>query len=1338
MLRANDYVGIPYVPRGLTREGVDCWGLVRLVYRDLYGITLPAGPDQYDPGDGPAVAAIFSGPPRDDWRLAEVPEEGDVALFQVMGWPSHIGVICAPGAMLHAREGHAVCVERIDTGRWKHRLVGVYRHVERDTRAAVALIGRPHPLRTTTLLGVAQAGTTLEEMIRAECDRAGVPAELVDTQGHAWLEGEYIPADKWSRCVPAPGQRVEYRIFPAGGGNLLRNLLLLVVVVVTAIYAPQIGGFLANTFGGSAAAWTAASAAVMTMAGSMLVNAIAPIRPPEQDVDADQGKRRNRLQGGSNRAEPYGSIPVVLGQHRFTPPLAAETYVETEGSETFLRMVVCWGYGPLSVSDIRIGDTKLELFEDVDQAHISGTGTETTAQWNDFHRIYGQDVDQEVVNVKLTKHTNIERTISSDVDELLLNFHFPNGLWKTPVEGENAGNVDAVRVAIRVEYRVKDSGSWSTAGTTSPARTLTLPNSYQLAIVDYNNTSSADASWWNSTYGTTNTNLHTHVTKDLWRWYLVGLDSANNVVIRAGSPTDRKDQDPSAAVVTILRDLGYVGSQAWFSNGNFVYTRIPAAPDLIPLWEVCVLEDSIVDTRDVRRFSAAAPGSDVYDTGGEWVPPATRTAGIVSGGALSYTGATITVASCVVARSSAHAVDIERSTKDSFDIALRIGVPRAAYDVRVNLRTDDSNEGTYPSGNDAYIYRDCYWTTVTGFTNQNPIVPPKPLAMSAFRIRASNQLNGSLEGITGTVRSICPDYLHSSATWSTRHTRNPASLFRYVLQHPANAVPVPDSGIDLTTLVRWHRFCMLRGYHFDNVEVGTARPLLDILRDIAAAGRASPTLVDGKWSVVIDEPKPVIVQAFTPHNSWGFQGSRQLPRMPHALRVRFYNRARGYQPDEMTVYADGYTAVNATLFERIELPGVTEANSIRAFARFHIAQMQLRPDLYTLNVDAEHLICTRGDRVRVTHDVPLWGRGSGRITEIARNGSNQITSITLDESMTLLSAGEAYTLRVRKSNGAQITCAISAPVTSGEYSTLTVTTPFVDAGVARGNLVLFGLTSSESVDLLVQSIEPGPNHTARITLVDYAPAVFTADTETIPAWDSQITLPPVLRRRGIQLVPTLRDIRSDERALLVTASGSLQPQIQLSYGASSNARARAITHTEVQIARGAATDTGLVWRQAALVRLQQRDVTIRPVREGQAYVLRMRFVTETGQTGPWSELIEHTVTGRTNPPAPVTGATYQILNQFFTIDWNDNDELDLAGYEVRKTNTGWGTGGHVWRGRASGCRLNLRTLGLTASQTFYIRAYDRGRRYSATSAAVGATLTKPAAPRVTASLGSAA
>ena len=56
----NDYIGVPFRDGGCGRSGADCWGLVRLVYRERFGIALPGRVLVPDQGQGIRLVLIKS------------------------------------------------------------------------------------------------------------------------------------------------------------------------------------------------------------------------------------------------------------------------------------------------------------------------------------------------------------------------------------------------------------------------------------------------------------------------------------------------------------------------------------------------------------------------------------------------------------------------------------------------------------------------------------------------------------------------------------------------------------------------------------------------------------------------------------------------------------------------------------------------------------------------------------------------------------------------------------------------------------------------------------------------------------------------------------------------------------------------------------------------------------------------------------------------------------------------------------------------------------------------------------------------------------------------------
>ncbi|ODN68543.1 NlpC/P60 family protein [Methylobrevis pamukkalensis] len=129
---SESYIGLPFAEKGRTREGLDCWGLVRLVLAEQCGIELPG----YD-ADYACVAevreiaaALGKAQASADWLPVLPGSERvfDVALFRRGRLEGHVGVIVERGRVLHVARGRAAAIERLSAAHLVSVHVGTFRH----------------------------------------------------------------------------------------------------------------------------------------------------------------------------------------------------------------------------------------------------------------------------------------------------------------------------------------------------------------------------------------------------------------------------------------------------------------------------------------------------------------------------------------------------------------------------------------------------------------------------------------------------------------------------------------------------------------------------------------------------------------------------------------------------------------------------------------------------------------------------------------------------------------------------------------------------------------------------------------------------------------------------------------------------------------------------------------------------------------------------------------------------------------------------------------------------------------------------------------------------------
>lgn len=432
---------------------------------------------------------------------------------------------------------------------------------------------------------------------------------------------------------------------------------------------------------------------------------------------------------------------------------------------------------------------------------------------------------------------------------------------------------------------------------------------------------------------------------------------------------------------------------------------------------------------------------------------------------------------------------------------------RGRYDIRLTrLRPEDTSTQRQSRSS---------WVALQTLRPEYPIAFGKPLALVGLRIKATYQLQGALDSFNAIGARICLDWDQEAGTWVMRETRNPASLFRYVLQSVANARPVTDAGIDLDMLADWHSFCETKGLKFDKVIDYTAK-LREVLAEVAAAGRASPRHDGVKWGVVIDRPADMmVIDHINPRNSYQFSASRSYIDPPHGFRVPFIDASNDYKPAERLVPWPGYEG-DITLTEQLDLPGKTDPDEVWIEARRRMYELLHRPDTYSVIQDGAARVATRGDLVMGSFDVIERTQIATRVKSVSDD------LVELDELVTM-EAGTDYAIRFRHyaDDDDQVGTSVVRMVRTvdGEYSTVILT----GAGAFKplaGDLIHFGPAAHESLPLIVTGVEAGEDFAGVYRLVDAAPIIDElTDAEEPPAWsgrvgaeiDANLLIPPAPR-----------------------------------------------------------------------------------------------------------------------------------------------------------------------------------------------------------------------------------
>lgn len=1258
--------GVPFIKNGRDRVrdgGLDCYGLVRAVYASQFGVHLPAFVGSADQ----AIAEQLE-PPEDGalptWVEVHARElqVGDVGVFRIGEEGLHTGVIVSRTHMLHTLEGTQSCVERFASSLWAPRTIGFHRYA-----GGVHLVARNHPFSNLRVDVTLPAGSTLEELIAI----AGVQ---VLPGLRAFIAGVEVPREMWCRVRPRPGRLVTLACVPEGGGGGGKDTLRIVLsiaVLAASVALPGSSLFAGTIFATSKFAAAALSAGI-AIGGTLAINALVPAPRPRLSDNGPTGGSPT-IQGTRNEARPYAPVPVILGRHRLAPALGAAQYTEVVGDEQYLRCLFVIGYGPLKLEDFRIGETPLEDFEGVElQVHHGYPNGRKLS-------LYPATVHELPLSVLLEQSASWQtRTTQADIEEIAVDITFPLGL----VTLDRAGAASNRTVDVEVEYRAVGSGTWlkvnGDAGAVgSPTTENGLDHLFRTPEVTYGGAGfHSGPVRWGSGFPSAKPGYlpatgyswmaESYVLAETAGNYEFGIDGSDACDLEV-------DRELVASWYGVHNPQGGGGTPNFTGHTGTIF-----------------LEPGYHHIR-VRVESRSANGGAIAVG---WKPPGAGSFAIIPSGNLDGEAG---LAGGLLAgqwryrwfNTGTYRSNFQTTAAKSEQVrrSLTWAVPTGQYEVRLRRTTADTT--------DPRILDKVYWTALRSIDDTDP-VQMAGVARVAIRIKATDQLAGVVDQFNLIATSIVREYDQVEDAWIRRATRNPAALYRHVLQGRANHRPVADARIDLAELESWSVDCVTKGWTFDAV-IDFPGTVYERLNDVAAAGRASFGMRNGLYSIVRDKPQTVPVQVFTPRNSRGFRGSKVFATLPHAFRVRFLNAAKDYQEDERIVLDDGYQLDGkdafgnaapglpaATIFEELQFFGATSPDLAWKHGRYYIAVARLRPEVYEFETDLEHLVCSRGDLVLLTHDVPLLGLAAGRIQQLNHGGGGELLSIDVDEACPMDAVGP-YTIRVRFGDGLIWSRSIIA--IAGEHRKLffTVPVPAGDPKPQRGDLFVYGPTGQETRELVIKSIDIDRDLGGRITAVDHAPAVHTAETGTIPPFDSGITRPPVYND-GPGL-PEVESIRSDDFVMIRDAAGNLRPRIMLTLKRQSGTRPyAAFCQVRVRVKEFTPAPTVGPWTAARTVPVDNNQIGIDDVVVGRTYQISLRYLTAAGRAGPWqyfwvpviggpTVVIEHTVIGQTLPPPdPVSFDVRRLSDGTREYTWDLGVvPPDIAGVHIR-----WGPVGGTW------------------------------------------------------------
>jgi len=494
---------------------------------------------------------------------------------------------------------------------------------------------------------------------------------------------------------------------------------------------------------------------------------------------------------------------------------------------------------------------------------------------------------------------------------------------------------------------------------------------------------------------------------------------------------------------------------------------------------------------------------------------------------------------------------------------------------------------------------------------------------------------------------------------------------------------IPESQVDKWALYRVAQYCDqlvpngLGGFEprfTCNLYLQTREQAYKVVQDMASIFRGMVYWSGGAITVTQDAPSDAVYQ-FAPGNvvdgEFAYQGSSAKARHTVALVTwndpdDFYRQKVEYVEDAAGIARYGIVQSDVVAL------GCTARGQAHRVGKWLLFSEQSESEIVTFRTGLEGAVVRPGDIIKVADPVRGGMRLGGRIAAATAS------TVTLDQE---LPADLPWRLSVVLPNGT-VEERLVGPV-SGR--TLTVTIPFSSVPQVDAIWMLASSIIEPQLFRVVSVAERDPG-VHEVTALAHNPSKYAAIEEGLALQPRSITVlsdippPPT----GLAMQESLYRVKDQAQVLVQVSWTEVQTAIayRLSY----------------RVAGGNFVSLPLTSANYA---------EIRDAQEGQ-YEFSLRAIGITRKESIPATL-SGVVLGKTLPPSDVTGFTVQRRVSDLMIAWDELQDADLSGYEVR-VGPGWDDAQLV--AKTSGTQM-LHDQSAAGQYPYHIRAIDTSGNYSA-------------------------